>query len=92
VEAKGYLPFEEEVEVRFQKSTRVVVRLAPAEPDDRGGPKVVDRGEKKPWYTSTWAYVGAGVAAVVIGAVVGWAIGKDEVVSCIPPATDPRCM
>jgi hypothetical protein len=53
---------------------------------------VVDRGEKRPWYTSTWAYVGAGVAAVVIGAVVGWAIGKDEVVSCIPPDVDPRCM
>lgn len=93
VEAKGYLPFEEEVEVRFQKSTRVVVRLAPAEPVvDDGKPKVVEREGKRPWYTSTWAYVGAGVAAVVIGAVVGWAMGKDEVVSCIPPADDPRCM
>lgn len=92
VEAKGYLPYDEEVEVRFQKSTRVLVRLATAEPViDDGTPKVVVREEKKPWWTSTWAYVGAGVIAVSVGALIGWQLGKDDVVSCIPPAMDPRC-
>jgi hypothetical protein len=93
VEAKGYQPFDEEVEVRFQKSTRVVVRLATAEPvDDDGRPKVVVREEKQPWWTSKWAYVGAGVLAVGLGALIGWQLGKDEVVSCVPPSTDPRCL
>jgi len=95
VEAKGYLPFEEEVEVRFQKSSRVVVRLAAELVEDTTGPvepTTIKRVGKRPWYTSKWMYVGAGVAAITLGAVVGWAIGKDDVVSCIPPAVDPRCM
>ncbi len=94
VEAKGYLPFEEDVEVRFQKSSRVVVRLAAEIVENTGPtePTTVTRVGKRPWYTSKWMYVGAGVAAIAFGAVVGWAIGKDDVVSCIPPAVDPRCM
>jgi hypothetical protein len=91
VEAKGYQPFDEEVEVRFQKSTRVVVRLATAEPVDGDAPRVVVREEKRPWWTSKWAYVGAGVLAIGVGALIGWQLGKDEVVSCIPPSMDPRC-
>jgi len=49
------------------------------------------REEERPWWTSKWAYVGAGVIAVGIGALIGWQLGKDEVVSCIPPSMDPRC-
>ncbi len=93
VEAQGYLPFEEDVEVRFQKSSRVVVRLAAeqVDPNPALGPTTIDRGSKKPWYTSRWMYVGAGVAALLIGAAIGWAIGEDDVISCIPPDVDPRC-
>ncbi|MCA9677740.1 MAG: PEGA domain-containing protein [Kofleriaceae bacterium] len=94
VEADGYLPFEEPVEVHFQKSSRVVVRLAAeaavVDPGD-GAPKVVVRGAPHPWYTSKWTYIGAGVAALTLGAIIGWGLGKDDVVSCIPPDVDPRC-
>jgi hypothetical protein len=93
VEAKGYLPYTEEVDIRFQKSTRVLVRLAAEEPLGGGtGPATVEvREGKRPWYTSRWMYVGAGVAAVALGAVIGWQLGKDEVISCIGDMRDPRC-
>jgi hypothetical protein len=94
VEAKGYIAFEEQVDVRFQKSTRVVVRLAAEQPvidPGDGTPRVVVRDEPRPWYTSKWAYVGAGALAVTLGAVIGWGLGKDDVINCIPPDLDPRC-
>jgi len=90
VEAPGYLPFEDEVEVRFQKSTRVVVRLATREPVETGPARTVER-EPGPWWTSKWAYVGAGALAITIGAVIGWQLGKDEVIDCTVAMPDPRC-
>ena len=92
VEAKGYLPFDEEVEVRFQKTSRVVVRLAAEQPVVSTGPRRTEvRDAETPWWTSNWAYIGASVGALAIGAVIGWQLGKDEVLSCVPPADDPRC-
>lgn len=91
VEAKGYVPFEEEIDVRFQKSTRVVVRLATEAPVEGGPPRTVVRDDGGPWWTGKWGYVAAGAAAVTIGAIIGWQLGKDDVVSCIPPDVDPRC-
>lgn len=93
VEAAGYVPFDEEIDVRFQKSTRVVVRLAPVDaPAPEGGePRVVVRRGERPWYTSRWAYVGAGVAAVIVGGLIGWQLGKDEVIDCTIAMPDPRC-
>jgi hypothetical protein len=86
VAADGYVPFEEEVDVRFQKSTRVVVRLAAEEPAGGIGvdpiTRIVEHDAPTPWYSSTWFYVGVGVAAVVIGGVAGYAMGKDDVIDC----------
>ena len=89
VAAPGYVPFEEELEVRFQKSTRVVVRLAVEVPmgaaDDNPAvpiPRVVTHPAPTPWYSSTWFYVGVGVVAGVVGAMAGYALGKDDVVDC----------
>jgi hypothetical protein len=92
VEATGYLPFTEEVDVRFQKSTRVVVRLATAEPATGTGPVDARRVDApRPWYTSKWMYLGASAAAIAVGAVIGWQLGKDTVISCLPEMPDPRC-
>ena len=91
VEAAGYVPFDEEVDVRFQKSTRVVVRLATVEPSDTGPPRTIVRDPPKRWWTSNWAYVGAGVLAVGVGALIGWELGKDDVIDCTASG-DPRCM
>ncbi len=81
VEMKDYHPFEEKVVVRFQKSTRVVVRLAPRAEAPIGPPRTVVR-EEKPWYTSRWAYVGAGVTALVLGVAIGRSLGTPTEVRC----------
>ncbi|HUQ03950.1 MAG TPA: PEGA domain-containing protein [Kofleriaceae bacterium] len=81
VEMKDYYPFEEKVVVRFQKSTRVTVRLAPRAEVPVGPPRTVVRG-KKPWYTSKWAYAGAGVTALIIGVAIGQSLGAPTEVRC----------
>lgn len=86
VTATNYTPFEETVQVRFQKTTRVVVRLVLAQvsPIARpGSPGAAGPRDDAPrWYRSTWFYVGVGVAAVALGGYVGWQLGKDDVVDC----------
>jgi hypothetical protein len=82
VSSEGYLPFEEKVVVRFQKSTRVTVRLAPRAETVVGGPARTVRREKKPWYTSKWAYIGAGVTAVVLGVAIGRAMSSPDEINC----------
>jgi hypothetical protein len=81
VEATDYYPFEEKVVVRFQKSTRVVVRLAPRAEAPVGPPRTVVRAEK-PWYTSKWAYAGAGVTALIIGVAIGRSLAAPTEVRC----------
>jgi hypothetical protein len=82
VESAGYLPFEEKVVVRFQKSTRVVVRLAPKVDAGPGGPlKTVPR-RHEPWYTSKWAYAGAGVTALILGVAIGRALATPDEIRC----------
>ncbi len=83
VTAKGYTPFEQPVTVRFQKATRVVVRLtvAPGDPEGVAPPLVVTR-RARPWYSSTWAYVGVGVAAVLTGVAVGYLASRPTEVDC----------
>lgn len=74
VAAAGYSPFEEEVEVRFQKVSPVVVRLLPStEVIGTGKTQTVVR---EPFYSKTWFVVGVGVAAVLIGAGIGYSIGN----------------
>jgi hypothetical protein len=93
VEADGYLPFDETLDVRFQKSTRVVVRLAAREAG--GGASPLPRPDSRradgPWYTSPWAYVAVGAAAVLVGATVGWALGDDDVIDCTGDMPSGAC-
>lgn len=86
VTAPDYAPFEEEVRVRFQKTTRVIVRLATE--DAAAGPigpmPVIEKRRPAPkrWYNGTWFYVGAGVAAAVVGGVLGYSLANDSVIDC----------
>lgn len=82
VESAGYLPFEEKVVVRFQKSTRVVVRLAPKIDAGPGGPVKSVTRRHEPWYTSKWAYAGAGVTALIIGVAIGRALATPDEIRC----------
>lgn len=86
VQAPGYAPFEDEVTVHFQKVSQIEVRLLPStEVVDAGTPA---RAERSPFYTRTWFLVGVGVAAIGLGAAIGYSVGKVDYVSC---PGDPRC-
>ena len=74
VEAKGYDPFDKDVEVHFQKVSPVLVRLLPSTEVIGTGRTV--REERAPIYTKTWFIVGAAVLAVGAGALIGYEAGK----------------
>jgi hypothetical protein len=84
ISATGYSDFLQDVEVRFQKTTQVVVRLQRAKLAGPLGPPGSGPAHDAPvpWYSSTWGYVGVGAAAVVIGVIVGLALSSDEIVDC----------
>jgi len=86
VTADNHTPFETDVRVRFQKTTRVVVNLIRADLPPPGvvfDPTLppVER-ERRPWYSSPWVYAGVAVAAIAIGGVIGWQLGGDDVIDC----------
>jgi hypothetical protein len=81
VEARGYAPFEEEVEVRFQKVSQVVVRLLQS--DQVIGTGKIERVERRPIYTRTWFLVGIGAAAIAVGAFAGWRAGSIDCVRIV---------
>jgi hypothetical protein len=85
VSAPGYAPFEDNVDVRFQKISQVVVRLLPSTVVSNGPGGVVHR---RPIYSRTWFIIGAGVAAVVLGALIGNSVGKVE---CRDGVTLEKC-
>ena len=74
VEAQGYAPFDDDVDVHFQKVSQVVVRLLPS--TEVIGTGKVTRVERHPFYTRTWFIVTVGVAAVLLGAAIGSGLGK----------------
>ena len=89
VEAAGYAPFEEEVEVRFQKVSQVVVRLLPSTVV-LGTGRVQDV-EKRPFYTKTWFIVGAAAAAILVGGYIGYAVGKVDCTRILPNGETESC-
>jgi len=75
VAAPGYEhPYDDEVEVHFQKVSPVVVRLVPS--TQVVGTGNIERIAERPFYTRTWFIVAAGVAAVGLGAAVGFRLGQ----------------
>lgn len=70
-------PYEDEVEVHFQKVSPVVVRLVPS--TQVIGTGKIERIERRPFYTRTWFIVAAGVVAVGLGAAVGYGLGHVKV-------------
>jgi hypothetical protein len=79
VTAPGYPePYEDKIEVHFQKVSPVVVRLVPSKVVIGTGK--VERVERRPFYTQTWFIVAAGVAAIGLGGAIGYRLG--HVQSC----------
>ncbi len=74
VEAKDYAPFDDEVEVHFQKVSPVVVRLV-------GTNETIGTGRtitkvRDPIYERTWFVIGAAVVVVGLGALIGASAGR----------------
>ncbi len=78
VQAPGYAPFQDMVAVRFQKVSQVVVRMLPS--TEVVGTGRIVRTEREPFYTKTWFIVGLGVAAIALGAGIGYQVGR---VKCV---------
>jgi PEGA domain len=70
-------PYEDDVEVHFQKVSPVVVRLVPS--TQVIGTGKIERIEQRPFYTRTWFIVAAGILAVGVGAAVGYGVGHVKV-------------
>ena len=85
VSLDGFEEFRETVHIRFQKTTRVVVRLLlgpPLPPDPLGNGPLTPLPAPKTWYSSPWFYATVAVAAVAVGGLVGWGLARDSVVDC----------
>ena len=87
VSAGEFGEFESEIDVRFQKSTRVIVQLVDLRIKEK--PKVAanlveTRPKKAPprWYQSKWVLVGAGIGTAIIGGYIGYRLFDQNVVSC----------
>jgi hypothetical protein len=70
-------PYEDDVEVHFQKVSPVVVRLVPS--TQVIGTGRVERIENRPFYTRTWFIAAAGAVAVGLGAAIGYGLGHVKV-------------
>lgn len=74
VTAPGYPePYQDKVEVHFQKVSPVVVRLVPS--NIVIGTGKIERVERRPFYTRTWFIVAAGAAAIGLGGAIGYSLG-----------------
>lgn len=89
VQAPGYDPFEDAVDVHFQKVSQVEVRLLVSK--EVIGTGKIERIERKPFYTKTWFIVGVGVAAIALGGVIGWQAGKPTCVNAANPGSSVSC-
>lgn len=91
VEAEGYQPFEDKVVVRFQKSTRVVVRLV--DKVDPNAPVRVVTRHREPWYSRWYVVAAIGVVAIGAGYYVGRELATVDVTAAgrvaIPPGVGP---
>jgi hypothetical protein len=73
LEAAGRPPHSTEVEIHFQKTTELAVRLAGPQPRDER-----PRRRGRP----PWGWIAAGAGAVILGVALGRALASDGVIDC----------
>ncbi len=79
VVAAGYAPFQESVAVRFQKTSQVVVRLTAAAALQQ---TTANSKDSRSWYRTPLLYLGAGLAAGLLGGYLGYRLTSDTVIDC----------
>ena len=86
VQAAGFEPVIENVRVRFQKTSGVVIHLVRTTTEAARSvptqPAIIHKPAQRHWYTSPWMFVGAGVAAAVLGGYIGYRITRDPITRC----------
>ena len=82
-------PYEDDVDVRFQKVSPVVVRLVPS--TQVIGTGKIERVERRPFYTRTWFIIAAGVAAAGLGAAIGYRLGHVQTCHYDAQEATTRC-
>jgi hypothetical protein len=78
VTREGFSAFEEDVPVRFEKTTQVVVRQRAT---TKKAQRLLD-ASGQPFYTKWWFWTAVGVVAVGVGIGVGFGIPKQAPVDC----------
>ncbi len=79
VTREGFSPFAEEVPVRFEKTTQVVVRQSATTAKAR---KQLRAATEKPIYTRWWFWGAMAVSAVATGLAVGFGIPRQTPIDC----------
>ncbi len=79
VTREGFTPFTEDVPVRFEKTTQVVVRQTATKVSWRQ--KFTSNGDR-PIYTRWWVWTATAVVAVGVGIGIGFGIPKQSAVDC----------
>lgn len=82
VEREGFTPFAEDVPVRFEKTTQVVVRQNAMSPAARRAERRRRGAQELPIYTRWWFWGAMAVSAAVTGIAIGYGIPKQGVVDC----------
>lgn len=79
LEADGFSIAASEVDVHFQKTSEVVVKMIAATPLPGHTPS---KEAPRSWYNSPWTWVAVGVVAVAAGVLVGRALASDGSIDC----------
>jgi hypothetical protein len=79
VTREGFSTFEEDVPVRFEKTTQVVVRQSATSEKAR---RAMRRAGQTPFYSKWWFWTAVSVAAVGVGIGIGFGIPKQSPIDC----------
>jgi len=88
VAREGFSSFDEDVPVRFEKTTQVVVRQPALSKKAQREERRRQRGEL-PVYTRWYVWTGVAVGAIGTGLLVGFLVKKQGIIDCTQPMSCP---
>jgi hypothetical protein len=82
VTREGFTPFAEEVPVRFEKTTQVVVRQSAMSAAAKRDERRRRAASELPIYTRWYFWAGMAASAVVTGLIIGYSVPKQTAIDC----------